>query len=410
MKNQRNKARNVPNLRFPGFEGEWEEKRLGDFGKVSMCKRILKEQTDIVGDIPFYKIGTFGRQADSFISKELYEEYKSKYSFPKTGDILISAAGTIGRTVVYDGKPAYFQDSNIVWIDNTESLVKNIFLGLCYQNIKWNTENTTIARLYNNNLRTIKIYAPYSRDEQQKIASFLTVIDQRIQTQIKIIKEYQLLKQGLAQKLFSQKISFKDENGKDFYDWQEKKLGDICECITKGTTPTSIGFTFKKTGVNFIKAENISNDFYIDINTTAKISLECDDVLKRSKLQVNDILFSIAGTLGRTAVVKLKDLPANTNQALAILRLEQENNTSFVNYILNSFKIKKRIYQLLSIGAQPNLSLEQIKGFVMPYPCVEEQKKIANFLSAIDQKIEVENQILEQFKTQKQFLLQNLFI
>ncbi len=90
----------------------WEIKQLGEVGKVSMCKRILKKQTSLLGDIPFYKIGTFGKTANAFISKDVYEEYRSKYSFPKKGDILLSASGTIGRRVIYDGKPAYFQDSN----------------------------------------------------------------------------------------------------------------------------------------------------------------------------------------------------------------------------------------------------------------------------------------------------------
>ena len=95
---------------------------LGDIGSICMCKRILKSQTNTVSGVPFYKIGTFGKEADAYISQETFNEYRSKYNFPKKGDVLISAAGTIGRTVVYDGKPAYFQDSNIVWIDNDETV------------------------------------------------------------------------------------------------------------------------------------------------------------------------------------------------------------------------------------------------------------------------------------------------
>ena len=110
----------------------WEVKKLGEIGKVSMCKRILKEQTLPEGDIPFYKIGTFGKIANSFISNEVYNDYRSKYSFPKKGDILLSASGTIGRSVIYDGKPAYFQDSNIVWIDNNEKRVLNQYLYKFY--------------------------------------------------------------------------------------------------------------------------------------------------------------------------------------------------------------------------------------------------------------------------------------
>ncbi len=138
-----------------------EYKTLGAIGKVCMCKRIMKNQTESTGDIPFYKIGTFGKQADSFISRELFEEYKSKFAFPKKGDILISAAGTIGRTVIYDGEPSYFQDSNIVWIDNDETEVINKWLFYCYQTSPWQVSTGgTIARLYNDNIAKAKIPVP----------------------------------------------------------------------------------------------------------------------------------------------------------------------------------------------------------------------------------------------------------
>src|SRR5690554_6249886 len=101
----------------------WEEKTIGEIGSPKMCKRIFKKETTSDGDIPFYKIGTFGKEPDAFISKELYSEYREKYSFPDIGAVLISASGTIGRRVRYNGEPAYFQDSNIVWIDNDESQV-----------------------------------------------------------------------------------------------------------------------------------------------------------------------------------------------------------------------------------------------------------------------------------------------
>jgi len=109
-----------------GVKVEW--KTLGEVGEVRMCKRILKNQTSEKGDIPFYKIGTFGKKPNAFISRELFEEYKSKYSYPSVGEILISASGTIGRTVVFNGQDAYFQDSNIVWIENNEYQILNKFL------------------------------------------------------------------------------------------------------------------------------------------------------------------------------------------------------------------------------------------------------------------------------------------
>ena len=152
-------------------EGEVEWKTLGDIGDVRMCKRILKNETLPEGDVPFYKIGTFGKKANAFISRDVFEAYKNKYSFPKKGDVLISASGTIGRTVIYDGEPAYFQDSNIVWLENDESIVTNKYLWHFYKIAKWDvSEGGTIDRLYNDNIRKTKIIVPYPSDPSKSLA------------------------------------------------------------------------------------------------------------------------------------------------------------------------------------------------------------------------------------------------
>ena len=134
---------------------------LGEIGEIQMCKRILKEQTSSQGEVPFYKIGTFGKEADSFISQDLFREYREKYNYPKNGEILLSASGTIGKTVIFDGEDAYFQDSNIVWLSHNERLVLNKYLYYFYQIVKWNpSTGGTINRLYNYNLKNIKIILP----------------------------------------------------------------------------------------------------------------------------------------------------------------------------------------------------------------------------------------------------------
>ena len=149
-------AKNVENAK-----SKWPMICIGEIGRVCMCKRVLASQTKGVGDVPFYKISTFGGVADSYISYEHYAEFKHKYSYPKKGDVLLSAAGTIGRCVVYDGEPAYFQDSNIVWIDNDETKVTNPFLFVCYRYISWQTtKGGIIERLYNDNIRKTKIPLP----------------------------------------------------------------------------------------------------------------------------------------------------------------------------------------------------------------------------------------------------------
>ena len=146
---------------------------LGEIGKICMCKRILKEQTLPKGDVPFYKIGTFGKKADAFISREVFDEYKEKYSYPKKGEVLISCSGTIGRTVIFDGKDAYFQDSNIIWLSHDESIVLNKYLFYFYQNTRWNaTSGGTISRLYTYNLVNLDIELP-SLPLQNKIVEIL---------------------------------------------------------------------------------------------------------------------------------------------------------------------------------------------------------------------------------------------
>ncbi|MCJ0537004.1 restriction endonuclease subunit S [Enterococcus cecorum] len=191
----------VPELRFAGFADDWEQRKLGEIASVSMCKRIYKNQTLIEGDIPFYKIGTFGGTPDSFISRKLFEEYKSKYPYPNKGDILISASGSIGRTVEFTGKDEYFQDSNIVWLNHNENII-NIFLKYFYLIVKWDgIEGTTIKRLYNENILKTEISFP-SIVEQKRIGRFFEKIDTLItlhQRKLELLKEQ---KKGFLQKMF----------------------------------------------------------------------------------------------------------------------------------------------------------------------------------------------------------------
>ncbi|MBH0273213.1 restriction endonuclease subunit S [Helicobacter pylori] len=191
--------------RLKGFNQAWQRVKLGDIGKPCMCKRVMKHQTTRYGEIPFYKIGTFGNTADAFISKKLFLKYKTKYSFPKKGDILISASGTIGRAVIYDGKPAYFQDSNIVWIDNDETLVKNDFLFYVYSHVKWNTEHTTILRLYNDNFKNTLIPLP-PLNEQIAIANILSALDHEIISLKNKKRQFENIKKALNHDLMSAKI------------------------------------------------------------------------------------------------------------------------------------------------------------------------------------------------------------
>ena len=154
----------------------WEQRKLGDIGRVAMNRRIFKEQTSAEGSVPFYKIGTFGGEPDAFISDELYQDYKEHFPYPKVGDILLSASGSIGKMIEYKGEKAYFQDSNIVWLDHDAS-VSNAFLKCFYSVVKWaGLEGSTIKRLYNKNILETQIALP-SYAEQCLIGDFFEHID-----------------------------------------------------------------------------------------------------------------------------------------------------------------------------------------------------------------------------------------
>ena len=190
----------IPEIRFSGFTEAWEQRKFGDVGSVAMCKRIFKEQASDEGDVPFYKIGTFGGTPDAYISRELFEEYKKAYQYPSKGDILISASGSIGRTVEYTGKDEYFQDSNIVWLKHGDD-IDNAFLKVLYSVVEWSCEGSTIKRLYNDNFLKTEFMLPY-KEEQTKIGDFFSQLDNLITLHQRKCDELQKLKKFMLQNMF----------------------------------------------------------------------------------------------------------------------------------------------------------------------------------------------------------------
>lgn len=148
---------------------------MGDFDEVAMCKRIYKDQTTENGDIPFFKIGTFGGEPDAYIPESLFEDYRQRFPFPKKGALLLSAAGSIGRIVEYQGERAYYQDSNIVWLEHDERL-DDRFLKQLYSQIHWGLEGSTIKRLYNKDILGVTIAIP-GLNEQRQIGAFFQRFD-----------------------------------------------------------------------------------------------------------------------------------------------------------------------------------------------------------------------------------------
>ncbi len=373
----------------------WQRVRLGDIGKPCMCKRVMKHQTTRYGEIPFYKIGTFGNTADAFISKKLFLEYKTKYSFPKKGDILISASGTIGRAVIYDGKPAYFQDSNIVWIDNDETLVKNDFLFYAYSHVKWNTEHTTILRLYNDNFRNTLIPLP-PLNEQSAIANILSALDRYLCALDALILKKEGVKKALSFELLSQRKRLKGFNQA----WQRVRLGDICEFGNGGAYETLIveNGDFKLISLNSIDIDgNLKNtmkrvNFYDN-------SLKQDDIV----MVLSDVAHG--DFLGLCAVIPSNDYVLN--QRMGRLRIRNDCiNILFLRLYINA---NQKYFKMQGQGSsQLNLSKKAIEDFEIPLPPLNEQIAIANILSDLDNEIASLKNKKRQFENIKKALNHDL--
>ncbi len=354
----------------------WQRVRLGDIGKPCMCKRVMKHQTTRYGEIPFYKIGTFGNTADAFISKKLFLEYKTKYSFPKKGDILISASGTIGRAVIYDGKPAYFQDSNIVWIDNDETLVKNDFLFYAYSNVKWNTEHTTILRLYNDNFRNTLIPLP-PLNEQSAIANILSALDRYLCALRALILKKEGVKKALSFELLSQRKRLKGFNQA----WQRVRLGDIANYLTSNLSVEQI------TQQGKIKVYDVNN--FIGYTDTTFIS---------DKPYISIVK---DGSVGRVRI-----LPPKTNilSTMGALIANHRTTTEFLFYLLSNFDFKN----FTSGSIIPHIYFKDYKEKTIFLPPLNEQIAIANILSALDNEIASLKNKKRQFENIKKALNHDL--
>ena len=377
---------------------DWEVKRLGEVGEPLMCKRVLKCQTTDSGDIPFYKIGTFGKIADTYISRTLFELFRKQYSYPKKGDILLSAAGTIGRTVVFDGEDAYFQDSNIVWVDNDESIVRNDYLHWYYKVINWQTEDGGIvSRLYNNNLRNSCIAIP-PLPEQKAIAEALSDVDALLAAITKLIEKKRAIKQGAMQQLLTGQKRLAGFTGK----WVEKRLGDCGYWIGGGTPSTRIS-QYWNGSIPWISSSDIVEG---DVRKVQYSRFITQEAVKNSATAICPI-----GTIhivARVGVGKIAVATRDTctSQDYTNLVLEKNDVWFFAYLVSRTMMALKEETQGTSIKG---LSLEDLKKIVIKVPpFLAEQKAIAAVLTDMDAEIMALEAKLSKYESIKQGMMQEL--
>ena len=360
---------------------DWKDAPLGGLAEIRMCKRIFSEQTNSSGDIPFFKIGTFGRAPDAFISGDLYREYKRKYSFPKKGDVLLSAAGTLGRTVVYDGGDAYFQDSNIVWLDIDHEKITNEYLYQCYQTIRWaSPEGSTISRLYNGIIRKTKIPLPPTETEQTAIAQALSDVDALLATLDQVIAKKRDLKQASMQQLLAGGIQLAGFGGK----WLEVPLGDIVKpqkgqlittktivpgdipVIAGGKQPAYFHASANRCGKTITVSASGASAGYVAFHAAPIFASDCSTISESEKYCIEFIYYA--------------------------LQLRQEE-----------------IYAAQTGGAQPHIQPKDLTPILIKIPeDVKEQAAIASVLSDMDAEITELEARRDKTRNIKQAMMQEL--
>ena len=354
-----------------------------------MCKRIFANQTTSEGEVPFYKIGTIGDKADAYISKKLFEEYKQRYNYPKCGEVMITCAGTVGKTILYNGQDAYYQDSNIVWISNPRKIYSNEFLNYLLNRVDWSKLNsTTITRIYNDNLRELHITFP-SREEQDKIVSLLTRIDDRIDTQSKIIEELTTLRSALIEECAKQSgncISLSDI------------LREVEERSTTANQYQVLSSTVK--GI-FSQKEYFNKDIASEDNKGYKVVRKGHVVLSPQNLWMGNINYNDQFDIGIVS------------PSYKVFSIKEGFNPIFIAALLQTKKALNEYMLASEQGAsivRRNLNIEAFMAIKFRIPDARQQDSLSLAITAINAKLNNERCYLEQLTMQKSCLLENMFI
>lgn len=398
---------NKPKIRFKGFEGEWKERKFGDFGHVEMCKRIFKYQTSSQGEIPFYKIGTFGFQPDAFISRSLYEDYRKKFSYPKKGDILISAAGTIGRTIEYKGEECYYQDSNIVWLNHNEE-IDNAYLKQLYSLVTWSSlEGATIKRLYNSNILNTHFNLP-SLPEQRALASYFTSLDAQIAASTSRLSSLKQIKAASLLNMFPQKgetvprVRFKGFQG----EWKEVKLSSIA-IFSKGQGYSKSDL--RENGHPIILYGRMYTKYQFAINEVDTFSnLKGAYVLSEG----NEIIMPASGETSEdiacASAVLAKGIILGGD--LNIVRFDlKKYSTPFLALTITYSKTHYDLSKCAQGKSVVHLHNEAISKTAVSIPSLPEQRAIASYFTALDAQITLHRERLEKLKQIKAACLEKMF-
>lgn len=416
---------------------EWFISKLRDIFEfkngLNKEKQYFGYGTPIINYMDVYKTGGIyaydvkGKVFVDSAEKKNYSAQKGDVFFTRTSETVDEIG--LASVLLTDLEEAVFSGFVLRARQRSEFLIAQ-YMKFCFraENVRKQIQSSasyTTRALTNGTLLGDVLLPVPPKEEQAAIANALSDVDALIQELEKLIAKKQAIKTATMQQLLTgrtrlpqfahhpdgRKKGYKlSELGEIPEDWEVVQINQCTDLITKGTTPMTIGKAFVPQGITFVKVESINESGRLDFTKFAFIDEETDKLLARSRIKENDLLISIAGALGRAAIVKHEILPANTNQALAIVRLNKDSEISlnFLYHFTKTTLFKKCIDEIASQGAQPNLSLGDLGAFKIVVPNREEQKTISDMLSVIDQEIQVLEQRLNKTRQIKQGMMQEL--
>ena len=405
------KINNIPRLRFPEFNQQWN---LLAFGSILISSRLGGNYSNSETDtgFPLIKMGNLGRGKINLSKIEYIEDTDNINPIDEIqrGDLFFNTRNTldlVGKVAIWNEElPMAYYNSNLMWIKFENNYFMNFRLN-SFQGIKAlrsiATGTTSVAAIYTKDLLKIKLAIP-SLPEQQKIADFLTAVDFKIQQLTRKKTLLEKYKKGVSQQIFSQQLRFKQDDGNDFPDWEERRLGDVAD-VRDGTHDSP---KYQGEGYPLITSKNLLVNGSIDMNNVNYISLnDFQNINKRSGVAVGDILFGMIGTIGNPVLIRKAEFAIKN---VALIKEKKDLANTYLVQLLNSDLIKNQFHKLNTGGIQKFLSLTIIRGLIVKMPSKKEQYKIASFLSEIDNKVNGVDQQIKYAQNFKKGLLQQMFI
>jgi type I restriction enzyme, S subunit len=408
--------KNIPALRFKEFSGEWVEKTLGEEAIFSKGKGIAK--SDIIENgltecIRYGELYTIYRETIKYIYsktniniKDLILSEKNDVIIPASGESQIDIATA---SCVLKAGVALGGDLNIIKTKNN-----GVFLSYYLNNKKKYeiaalSQGVSVVHLYSSQLATLNINLP-NLNEQEKIAGFLTVVDEKIELLEEKKRLLEAYKKGVMQKLFLQELRFKDEAGAEFGEWEEKTLGEVGETYNGLTGKNKEHFGV---GKPYIQYKQIFDNSKIDVNKFEFVAIDANE--KQNQVKFGDVFFTVSSEtpdeIGMASVLldKIDELYLNSFCFGYRPNSLDELNPYFSKYLFRSELFRNELIKLAQGSTRYNMSKIQLMKQKIKLPSFREQEKIANFLGAIDEKIQLVAKQLEQLREWKKGLLQKMF-